>query len=249
MFGRRITKRSLDLAVSIVALALLAPFLLAIAGTCLLFQGRPIVHVSVRAGRRSKPFRLYKFRTMSNDVDGTGQLRPDEERMTRVGRVLRATSLDELPQLLNIARGEMSLVGPRPLPIAYIGRYSEYESRRLRMRPGLTGLAQVRGRNSISWQQKFAYDIAYVERWSWRLEVRIIVSTFAVVLGRHGVSSSEQATMHEFRGTTKQKLATPGTAAVRIAGPSARPRARMIPPPLPSDMLEEMASSLEVRAS
>ncbi len=127
--------------------------------------------------------------------------------------MLRASSLDEIPQLVNILRGDMSLVGPRPLPLEYVSRYSTYESRRLKLRPGLTGLAQVNGRNAMSWQRRFAYDVTYVERWTWRMEVRILLDTVKVVLGRRGVSNESHVTMPEFVGTSR----TPQPAARRLA--------------------------------
>lgn len=199
---RRVIKRSIDIFVAIVGLVVLTPLFIIIALACLLAQGRPILHGSHRAGRGSQPFPLFKFRTMTSKTDDDGNLLPDEQRMTRVGRFLRASSLDETPQLYNILRGDMSLVGPRPLPLEYISRYSSYESRRLKLRPGLTGLAQVQGRNAMSWQRRFAYDVTYVERWTWRMEVRILIDTVKVVVGRHGVSHETHATMPEFRGTS-----------------------------------------------
>ena len=199
---RRAAKRTIDLTVSSVGLLVLLPIYITVAFLLLVVQGRPILHASTRAGRYLRPFPLLKYRTMNNRTDANGNLLDDSERITRIGRILRASSLDEIPQLLNILCGQMSLVGPRPLPMAYIERYSSYESRRSEVRPGLTGLAQVRGRNATSWQRRFAYDVTYVERWTWRLELLIMIETFTVVLARRGVSNGEHATMPEFVGTT-----------------------------------------------
>ncbi len=212
MVARRLLKRTIDLAVSVIGLVVLIPVLLLITLACLIVQGRPVLHASTRAGRHSRSFSLYKFRTMTHATDADGTLLPDEQRMTRLGRFIRATSLDELPQFVNILRGDMSLVGPRPLPIEYVERYSSYESRRLKMRPGLTGLAQTQGRNAMSWQKRFAYDVTYVERWTWRMEARILLDTVKVVLGRTGISHGEHTTMPVFHGTVKRTRAQRPTA-------------------------------------
>ena len=201
--ARRFIKRAIDISIAIVGLLAFAPLFVVIAAACLIFQGRPVLHGSRRAGRASRPVPLFKFRTMTNETDADGNLLPDDQRMTRVGRFLRASSLDETPQLYNILRGDMSLIGPRPLPLEYISRYSTFESRRLRLRPGLTGLAQVQGRNAISWQRRFAYDVTYVERWTWKMEVRILIDTVKVVLGRQGLSHETHTTMPEFTGTAQ----------------------------------------------
>lgn len=167
---------------------------------------------------------------------------------SRVGRFLHATSLDETPQLFNILRGDMSLVGPRPLPLEYVNRYSTYESRRLKLRPGLTGLAQVNGRNAMSWQKRFAYDITYVERWTLKMEVRILIDTVKVVLGRHGVSHAEHATMPEFTGTSRAPGRSWHSMGHASASRALRPGGVSAPAPrLPG--LELLAVELETSVS
>lgn len=239
----RTAKRFIDIAVAGVALICLAPVFLLLAITVMAFLGRPIFFVSERSGRFSIPFRLFKFRTMNDRRDAAGELLPDAVRLTRFGRFLRATSLDELPQLINILKGEMSLVGPRPLPTAYVDRYSEFESRRLAMRPGLTGLAQVHGRNSISWQRKFAYDVTYVERWTWKLELHVLLKTIGVVLRRRDVSSDGHVTMPEFTGTSVR-------APIRATRmPLGRDMSSHRPVASAPSGLELLAVELEARAS
>ena len=188
-------KRQIDVLVSLVGLIVLMPVLAATALTVLLSMGRPIFFRQIRPGKDNQLFSIYKFRTMRN---GPGS---DAERLTRVGQVIRAASLDELPQLVNVLKGEMSLIGPRPLPEIYLGRYSDYQARRHEVRPGITGLAQVRGRNSISWQERFEHDVHYVDNASLMMDFQIVVETVRVVLRRTGISADGQATMPEFFGT------------------------------------------------
>ncbi len=176
---------------------LLAPVLAVVAVVVRLADGRPLLFVHERAGLDGRPFDLLKFRTMHPPrVSGE----PDAARITRVGRVLRRSSLDELPELWNVVRGEMNLVGPRPLPVAYTAEYSPTEARRLEVKPGLTGLVAVRGRNALTWAEKLALDTWYVEHRTWALDVRILLQTPLVVLRRRGVSHGEHATMPEFKG-------------------------------------------------
>ena len=159
-----------------------------------------MVFTQERPGKDGKIFKLYKFRTMTDERDEKGELLPDEARLTEFGKKLRSTSLDELPELFNIIKGDMSLVGPRPLLVEYLQRYSEKQARRHEVRPGLTGLAQVSGRNSISWEEKFEDDVRYVDRISFFIDMKILFRTVAAVLRREGINSETAATMEKFRG-------------------------------------------------
>jgi lipopolysaccharide/colanic/teichoic acid biosynthesis glycosyltransferase len=189
--------RLLDLAGGGVAALLLSPVIAATAVYVRLRLGGPVLFRQERTGRHGKPFTLVKFRSMR---DGPG---PDAERLTPAGRFLRASSLDELPELWNVLRGEMSLVGPRPLPVGYLDRYTGEQRRRHDVRPGITGLAQIRGRNALSWEQKFAYDLEYVRRRSLGLDLRILAGTVRTVLRRDGITAAGEATAHELRGVTR----------------------------------------------
>ena len=186
-------KRAFD----ILFIVLLAPVWLPVAAVVALLVwvnlGRPVLFAQDRAGRMGKPFTLYKFRTMR---EGAGS---DAERLTRFGRFLRATSLDELPELWNVLKGEMSLVGPRPLPVRYLPRYTPEENRRHEVLPGITGWAQVHGRNALDWETKFRYDVDYVDNWSFGLDLRILAMTFLQVICPRGISHAGEATMGEFR--------------------------------------------------
>ena len=192
-------KRSLDLTVASVALALLSPVLAILACLVRAFHGSPVLFGQQRAGMRGRPFRIVKFRTMTEELGPDGILLPDDQRLTAFGRFLRSTSLDELPELWNVVRGDMSLVGPRPLPISYLPRYTERERRRHEVRPGITGLAQVCGRNSLSWEERLELDVRYVETRSLALDLRILARTVALVLSRTGISAEGHATMGELR--------------------------------------------------
>jgi lipopolysaccharide/colanic/teichoic acid biosynthesis glycosyltransferase len=194
-------KRVLDLVGAAAGLALTAPAMMAAAAAIRASMGGPVLFKQQRPGLGGKPFYVYKFRTMSDARDERGQLKPDHERLTSIGRFIRATSLDELPQLLNVLKGEMSLVGPRPLLMQYLGRYNARQARRHEMKPGITGLAQVRGRNALSWEEKFEYDVQYVEQWSLGLDARILLETVLKVLRREGISQQGHVTMTEFMGT------------------------------------------------
>ncbi|MEW5739573.1 MAG: sugar transferase [Myxococcota bacterium] len=194
-------KRLVDILGAAAGLAVTAPALAAAAVAIRVTMGRPVLFRQERPGLGGRPFRIYKFRTMSDARDAQGRPRPDHERLTPVGRFIRATSLDELPQLLNVLKGEMSLVGPRPLLMQYLGRYNARQARRHEVKPGITGLAQVRGRNALSWEEKFEYDVRYVEQWSLGLDARILFETVRKVLRREGISQQGHATMSEFMGT------------------------------------------------
>jgi len=163
--------------------------------------GRPVLFRQVRSGRAGRPVGILKFRTMTDAVDGDGRLLPDAERLVPLGRFLRASSLDELPQLWSIVVGDMSLIGPRPLPMAYDERYSASQARRLVTRPGLTGWAQVHGRNAISWTEKLALDSWYVDHATWRVDLSIVMRTLRMVVARTGVQAEGHATMPEFTGS------------------------------------------------
>jgi len=197
------SKRLLDLVVAAIALLLLSPILLLTMLAVRLFLGTPVIFRQQRPGYQGRPFFLYKFRTMTDASDPAGNLLPDSERLTPLGRFLRALSLDELPELFNILRGEMSLVGPRPLLMEYLPRYSPEQMRRHDAWPGLTGWAQVNGRNALTWADKFRLDVWYVERWSFWLDIKIILLTFWKVLKREGVSQPGQATTEYFMGNEK----------------------------------------------
>lgn len=193
-------KRCFDLVASATALVVLSPVILVVALMVALRIGRPILFQQERPGLYGHPFKLLKFRTMTNEKGPGGSLLSDEDRLTDLGRWLRANSLDELPQLWNVLRGDLSLVGPRPLLMAYLDRYTPEEARRHEVRPGLTGLAQVEGRNAISWREKFRYDLWYVENRSFILDLKIIMRTFVKVLARENINNPGAATMPEFLG-------------------------------------------------
>ena len=195
-------KRGLDVAVSGVGLAVSAPVQLVTAGVVLAAHGRPVLFRQARPGKDGVVFELVKFRTMRHP-DATHVT--DADRLTSVGRFLRSTSLDELPTLWNVLKGDMSLVGPRPLLVEYLARYSPEQARRHEVRPGITGLAQVSGRNGVAWESKFALDVEYVDRRSLQLDLEILVRTFRSVLSRQGISSDGEATTSVFLGSqTKQ---------------------------------------------
>lgn len=197
---KRFVKRCLDFLLSLAALIILSPVLLLVAILVRCKLGSPILFKQKRPGLHEKIFCMYKFRTMTDAKDADGNLLPDEMRLTKFGKLLRSTSLDELPELFNILKGDMAIVGPRPLLVQYLPRYNERQRRRHDVRPGFTGLAQVNGRNSISWQEKFEWDVRYVENVSFLMDLRIIAKTVKVVLKRDGISSETSATMEEFRG-------------------------------------------------
>ena len=197
-------KRFFDIVLSFIALLVLLPFLLilTIIGTFAM-HGNPFF-VQERPGKNEKVFKMIKFRTMDNRRDETGELPPDEQRLNKYGICLRKTSCDELLELVNILRGDMSIVGPRPLLVKYLPRYSERQHRRHEILPGLTGYAQVNGRNSISWEKRFELDVWYVDNVSFKIDVKIIIDTVKIVLKREGVSSDTAATMEEFMGTSEK---------------------------------------------
>ncbi len=205
---RRFGKRLLDVVLSACALVVLSPVLLVLAILVRCKLGSPVIFCQERPGKDERIFRLYKFRSMTDARDGAGNLLPDEERLTKFGRLLRSTSLDELPELWNILKGDMSIVGPRPLLVKYLPLYSEEQRCRHDVRPGLTGLAQVEGRNSISWEERFALDTVYVTQYSFRMDVRIAWKTVGKVLRREGIHAEDAATMEEFQGMGREHSAS-----------------------------------------
>jgi lipopolysaccharide/colanic/teichoic acid biosynthesis glycosyltransferase len=194
-------KRVLDVVGAGLAIALLLPVVVVVAMFVRVLLGSPVLFRQRRPGLHGAPFVLVKFRSMTDRLDGAGRRLPDAERLTRAGRFLRAFSLDEIPQLLNVMCGDMSLVGPRPLLFEYLERYTPWQARRHDVRPGITGLAQVGGRNALSWEQKFELDVEYVERCSPALDVKILGLTVRQVLARHGISQPGHATATQFGGT------------------------------------------------
>jgi len=190
---------------TIPGLILISPVLVGIAVTVRFYLGRPILFKQRRPGYKGKPFDNFKFRTMIDASDSTGQMLPDEARLTRFGRFLRSYSLDELPELFNVLQGEMSLVGPRPLLMQYLERYTPEQARRHEVLPGMTGWAQINGRNAISWEDKFRLDVWYVENWSLWLDIKILWLTLSKVIRREGISQPGHATAHEFMGADTEK--------------------------------------------
>ena len=197
---RRIGKRLMDLTLAVPVLVVLTPVGLAVGGLIRLKLGGPVLFRQPRPGREGRVFEVIKFRTMSNARDADGKLLPDEERLTPFGARLRRLSLDELPTLWNVVRGDMSLVGPRPLLVRYLNRYTPEQRRRHDVLPGVTGWAQVNGRNAITWEEKFEHDVWYVENMSLRTDLAILFRTVAQVLGKRGISAEGHATMPEFMG-------------------------------------------------
>lgn len=183
----------------------LVPVLLLITLLVAVFLGRPVIFSQERAGYKGRPFTLYKFRSMTNARDRHGSLLPDEQRLTAFGRFLRASSLDELPELWNVLRGEMSIIGPRPLLVSYLPRYNTEQARRHDVLPGITGWAQVNGRNNVSWEIKFELDVWYVDHWSVSLDIAILFRTLVKVFTREGINMPGNATAQEFMGTPPQE--------------------------------------------
>lgn len=198
----RTTKRALDLFAASVGLVVLSPLLAAVAVLILVNMGRPVIFRGQRGGLHGRPFTFLKFRSMSADCDAAGDPLPDECRLTRVGRFLRRTSLDELPQLWNVLKGDMSLVGPRPLPVEYLPLYTREQFRRHDVPPGIVGWAVVNGRNANTWEKKFELDVFYVDNWSLWFDLRILVLAIGTVISGSGVSEDGRATATRFRGTS-----------------------------------------------
>lgn len=195
-------KRLIDFILSLIALIVLSPILLIVALLVRTKLGSPVIFKQERPGLNEKIFTLYKFRTMTDAKDEQGNLLPDEIRLTKFGKLLRSTSLDELPELFNILKGDMAIVGPRPLLVRYLPLYNEHQKHRHDVRPGFTGWAQCNGRNAISWEEKFDLDVYYTKHVSLLLDIKIILKTVKVVLFREGISSETSVTMEEFRGSS-----------------------------------------------
>lgn len=198
-------KRFLDFTLSLLALILLSPVMLIIAILVRIKLGTPVIFKQQRPGKNEKIFTLYKFRTMTDKKDENGNLLPDSERLTKFGKLLRSTSLDELPELVNIIKGDMAIVGPRPLLVGYLPLYNGEQKHRHDVRPGLTGLAQVNGRNSISWEEKFKDDLKYVNKITFIGDTKIILKTVGKVFKREGISQENSATMEKFQGSKENK--------------------------------------------
>jgi len=201
MNWRRAIKRAIDVAVASLAIVVLSPVMLLLAAAIRLSLGRPVLFRQQRPGLHGKPFWLVKFRTMRNAWDERGRPLPDEDRLSLLGRILRSTSLDELPELVNVLRGEMSLIGPRPLLMQYLDRYTPRQARRHEVRPGITGWAQVHGRNALGWEERLELDVWYVEHWSLMLDLKILALTLGTVLRGRGIHAPSHATMPEFTGS------------------------------------------------
>ena len=202
---KKYIKRILDFTLSLLALIILSPLLLIIAILVRIKLGSPVIFKQERPGKDEKIFTLYKFRTMTDEKDENGNLLPDSKRLTKFGKILRSTSLDELPELVNILKGEMSIVGPRPLLVEYLQLYNEEQKHRHDVRPGLTGLAQISGRNAITWEEKFEEDIIYIHKMSFIEDTKIIFKTIVKVFKREGISQKENETMEYFKGTNQEK--------------------------------------------
>lgn len=198
---RKYIKRMLDFILSLLAIVILSPVLLITAILVKIKLGSPIIFKQQRPGKNEKIFTLYKFRTMTDKKDEKGNLLPDEQRLTRFGKILRSTSIDELPELINILKGDMSIVGPRPLLVEYLELYNQNQKHRHDVRPGLTGLAQINGRNTISWEEKFNEDLKYINKVDFIGDVKIILKTIIKVFKREGISQHGNQTMEKFKGS------------------------------------------------
>lgn len=199
-FYEKYLKRLFDIILSLTAIVVLSPILLIVALLVRFKLGRPVLFTQARPGKNKKIFNMYKFRSMTSQVDENGILLPDEIRLTKFGRILRSTSLDELPSLFNILKGDMSIIGPRPLLVDYLTLYNSEQKRRHEVRPGLSGLAQVNGRNAISWSERFSYDVQYVNNITFLGDLKIILLTVKKVFVREGINSETSATMEAFKG-------------------------------------------------
>ena len=221
----RFGKGLLDRTAAGLGLVVLSPLLAGLAGAVRWKLGAPVFFRQRRPGQHGRPFEMVKFRTMTDARDASGALLPDAERLPAFGRFLRSTSLDELPELWNVLRGEMSLVGPRPLLMRYLERYTPAQARRHEAKPGITGLAQVSGRNAVSWEEKFAYDVEYVERASLGLDLKILLRTVLQVVRREGVTAEAHATMPEFAGTAPPAETAPLAPEAEVLGRESTPLA------------------------
>lgn len=201
---KKILKRIFDICISVILLILLSPIFILLALCIYLALGRPIIFEQIRPGLDSKLFTILKFRSMAYKIDDEGNPLHDVFRLTRFGKLLRSTSLDELPELWNVIKGEMSLVGPRPLLVEYLPLYSQHQLRRHEMKPGITGWAQINGRNELSWEERLDLDIWYIDNWSFALDLKILLITVAKVMRRDGISQSGHVTMQPFTGSSRE---------------------------------------------
>lgn len=199
--GKKMIKRAFDLSTSMVLLFLLIPVYIITSVIVLISLGRPFMFKQKRTGKNGALFNIYKFRTMLNTVDNTGNVLPNEQRKHPMGNLIRKTSIDELPQLINVIKGDLSLVGPRPLLIEYLPLYSDFQRKRMDVKPGITGWAQINGRNAISWEKKFELDVWYVENQSFKLDMYILYKTFTNVLKRKDINANNNITMEKFKGS------------------------------------------------
>lgn len=197
---RHFLKRLLDFILSLIAIIVLSPIYIIVAILVRTKLGSPVIFCQERPGKDEKIFKMYKFRSMTSETDEEGNLLPDEVRLTSFGKTLRSTSLDELPELFNILKGDMSIVGPRPLLVQYLPLYNDFQKHRHDVRPGLTGWAQVNGRNTISWEDKFDYDVEYTQKYSFIFDLKVLFMTVSSVLKREGISSDTSVTMEDFMG-------------------------------------------------
>ncbi|MFN3691371.1 MAG: sugar transferase [Fervidobacterium sp.] len=197
----RLLKRIFDIIIAVVGLIVFSPVMLIVSILIIKKMGSPVLFRQLRPGLNGKPFVLYKFRTMTDERDEKGRLLPDEKRLTPLGKFLREHSIDELPQLFNVLKGDMSIVGPRPLLIEYLDRYTPEQARRHEVKPGITGWAQINGRNTLTWEEKFEFDVWYVDNWDLILDLKIIILTIWNVLKKEGISAEGHVTMPEFRGS------------------------------------------------
>lgn len=200
---RKFFKRPMDFILALIGIIVLSPVMLIVGVLVATKLGRPVIFKQKRPGLNEKIFTMYKFRTMTDKKDENGELLPDSERLTRFGRMLRATSLDELPELFNILKGDMSVVGPRPLLVEYLPLYNKEQKKRHDVRPGLTGYAQINGRNAISWEEKFELDAKYVDNMSFLKDIKIILDTVKTVIVKEGINQDDRVTMEPFRGNYK----------------------------------------------
>lgn len=203
---KKYIKRMLDIILSFIAIIILSPIYIIVGILVLIFLGRPIIFKQERPGKDEKIFTLYKFRTMTNKKDNMGNLLPDEKRLTKFGKFLRSTSLDELPELFNILKGDMSIIGPRPLAVVYLPYYNDKERHRHDVRPGLTGLAQINGRNNLSWEERFAYDIDYVNNISFKNDLKIVFKTIIVVFKRENIVTRGSGKVIDFNEYRKLEM-------------------------------------------
>jgi len=197
-----ISKRIFDITLTIAGGLIISPVIVVTILLVYWYHGKPVLFRQLRPGYKGKPFLVYKFRTMTNKCDEQGKLLPDDQRLTQLGKFLRSTSLDEIPELINVIKGEMSLVGPRPLLMQYLDRFTPEQARRQNVLPGITGWAQINGRNAITWEDKFGFDVWYVDHWSLWVDVKILALTIWKVIIREGISQPGHATAEEFMGST-----------------------------------------------